>query len=238
MFVSTGGEYETCWGVPGGSVEHAKKLVRYFERIARDYPRETWDKALATARNWLRLAKTGDASSAEMAALLGVAHGNRFRSSGWYDLAGGVYQWVRSRGLSVPPPQVFFAPEGVAFSPRRGSLSPMQYAEVLLATFKQYHEEDPMYEAWTAGIDAMQEWVDLLESTKVERDKLSTLVQNVVDCGNRFPSMQWFDAAIGVWTWCIALGYPDIVPENELAWLNRDAPEKWHHDNGSRPTSR
>jgi hypothetical protein len=103
---------------------HAESSVKYFERIVRDYPAEIWYKALATAREWLRLARADVVSNAEMSALLGAVYGHCHGSTAWWDLAAGVYQWVQSIGGSVPSFEVLVAYEGVFFSTQQDKPSP------------------------------------------------------------------------------------------------------------------
>ena len=100
--------------------ELALYLIEYFERIEREYRNaNVWHKGLTTAQEWLRLIDADDVSSAELSEFIGTVHANWERSSGWWDLAAGAYQWVLTKGASVAPPDVFFAIEEVPFSAER-----------------------------------------------------------------------------------------------------------------------
>src|SRR4051812_28828545 len=96
------------------SREHAENLVKYFERIIREYDGgEVWQKGLKTAQEWLRLIDSESASQVELSTFIDIVHANRYRTSGWADLASGAYHWVASKNIPISPPEIFFASDSL-----------------------------------------------------------------------------------------------------------------------------
>jgi hypothetical protein len=208
-----------------GTGEHAEKAVEYFEWLVSKCP--WWkisDKGLATAREWLRVTRADSVSPAEISALLDAAHEDRYGSHGWGSLAAGIYEWSRSRGFSVPPRAVFFATDPF-FSSIPGA-SPQQCARLLLETFQEFHNKDPANEAWTTGIDVMQEWLTLIAAKDMDMAILAALSQRALEGSERFHVRLWGDAALGVWTWCVALGCTRLVPESFRS-LQKKTSSRW-----------
>lgn len=87
----------------------ALELVGYFEHLAQENDQEIWQNGLVTTQEWLRLIDAENPSKNELLELIRIVHANMYRSSGWLDLALGVYRWVSSKGIEVAPPEEFFA---------------------------------------------------------------------------------------------------------------------------------
>jgi len=193
--------------------EQAENLVGYFERIARENDREVWWKGLRTAQEWLGLIGTDNASQAELSAFIDVVHANRYRTSGWYDLALGAYHWISTKNVPVLPPEIFFASEGVR-TEIYFTATPLEYAHIVVGFFERYNREDPSSEAWAIGLDVVREWLRLSEAREVSRSEVTTLVKKVFENYQRYLSKVWFDTAVGVSSWCTATGNLDLIPED------------------------
>jgi hypothetical protein len=132
------------------SREHAEMSIKYFRRLAHESGREVWKHGLDAAQEWLRLIDASSVSSTEVLAFIGVIHANRYRTSGWYDLALGAYHWASTNGFPVPPPEDFWSAEdlpGVIYD----QVPSREYAEILVKHFEQYAREDPNQEVWELG---------------------------------------------------------------------------------------
>lgn len=193
--------------------EHAENLVKYFEHIAHENDREVWWKGLSTAQEWLRLIDADNASQAELSAFIGVVHADRYRTSGWFDLALGAYHWVSTKGVPIPPPEVFFASEGLSID-TYFTATPLEHAHTLVKIFEQYTREDPDNEAWAIGLDVVREWLRLSEAKEARRSEISALVRNVFENQQKYLSKAWFDTAFSVGNWCKASGNLDLIPDD------------------------
>lgn len=194
--------------------EHAENLVGYFERIANENDGEVWQKGLVTAQEWLRLISEENAPQVELLTFIGVVHANRYRGSGWFDLALGAYHWVRAKGVSVPPAEVFFASEGLPSNISFFRKTFHEQAYALLAIFEEYNEEDPSSEVWASGIEIIHDWLKLIDMPNVKKPEISVFVQSMFHNQNKFLSTKvWFDTALGVSFWCKEKGYLDLVPD-------------------------
>ena len=191
--------------------DRAVRLVRYFERITSDEGGEVWQKGLSTAQEWLRLIDAENVSEAELLKIIGVVHANRFRTSGWSDLAGGVYFWVQLQGVSLPSGEKFFEPEGITHSGFNEKTS-LERARILLLNFETYNEEDPKSKVWKAGVEITLEWLRLIDSPEIKRTEVASLVQGVFD--NKFTSNLWGFTALGICYWCKEIGHLDLVPDD------------------------
>ena len=122
--------------------ENAENLVKHFKRIIAEYSQaEVWQKGLTTAQEWLRLINADNPSSAEISAFIAVVDANCDRSSAWADMAGGAYQWARTKGVSRP--KTLFASEGLLFAAKSDSVTWLEHARMLLKAFERRHEDDP-----------------------------------------------------------------------------------------------
>lgn len=191
--------------------EHAESLAKYFERIAHIDDREVWWKGLETAQEWLRLIDADHAPSSELTAFINVVHANRYRTSGWYDLALGAYHWVKTKGISIFPPEIFFAPEGMTTEMLQ-TVTPFEHAHTLVRVFEQYKREDPSSETWAVGLDVVREWLRLSEAEEMSKSEVSILVQKVFN--QDYSSKLWFDTAVGISRWCNATGNLDLIPDD------------------------
>lgn len=85
--------------------EHAEALMGYFAECASETPdAKVWQLGHDTAIEWLRLITASTISQIVVANLIAIVDENKFRGSGWFDLALGVSHWVKSKGFSVPYP--------------------------------------------------------------------------------------------------------------------------------------
>ena len=193
--------------------EHAENLVKYFSWVSRENDEEVWQKGLITAQEWLRLIDSNDASPTELTTFIDVVHANRFRSSGWYDLALGAYHWIKAKGISVSPREVFFASEGITIEMLQ-TATPLEHAQTLISVFEQYKREDPSNETWIMGSEIVREWLKLIESKELRKSEVSTLVSKIFDRYKDSYSKLWFDAAIGISLWCKETGNLDLIPDD------------------------
>jgi hypothetical protein len=197
------------------SREHAERLIEYFERIAHENQNvEVWQKGLTTAQEWLRLIDTENASPEEMFAFIGVIHANRYRTSGWHDLALGAYHWVSAKGLSVLPPKEFFAPDGLPSDARLFEAPSLEHAQALNKIFQQYAEEDPSSEAWANGTQVTQEWIKLIEKESISKNEVSELIDKAYANQRKYLSKVWFDTILTMSLWSKAIGYLHLVPND------------------------
>lgn len=172
------------------SREHAEQLIEYFERVVCEQDFEVWQKGSSTAKEWLRLIDSNDVSPDELSSFLGVIHANRHRTSGWYDLALGVYSWVRLKDYTVPPPEKFFSPSTLRYIQDMHETPSSEQAHTLLSIFQQYNREDPNSEVWGPGIRSTQEWLRLIEAKEVKKSEVSKLIETVVANQRRYLSIE------------------------------------------------
>jgi hypothetical protein len=195
--------------------ELAQYLIKYFERIEREYGgAEVWHKGLITAQEWLRLIDADDVSSTELSAFIGTVHANWERSSGWWDLAGGAYQWVRTKGASVAPPEVFFKIEEVPFTAERDKVTLLEHAHTLLKTFERYCNEDPTGEPWLIGVNFVRRWLKLMDAEKASMAEISELTESGMENSRKYLSRAWLDTELGVWGWCKVIGHSELIPDS------------------------
>jgi len=196
--------------------EHAEKLVKYFEMIIGKYnDLEVWQKGLTTAQEWLRLINAANASSVELSAFIGVVHANWDRSSGWWDLAGGAYHWVRKIGFTVAPPEVFFSHEDVLFPVDRDKAALLARAHRLLNTFEVYRSEDPTSELWPIALNIVRRWLRLMDAEEVVLAEISELAESVTKNSGQFiMSIAWIHTEHGVWSWCKTVGHSELIPDS------------------------
>jgi hypothetical protein len=190
---------------------HAAASVKYFDRVARESGQEVWKYGLSTAREWLRLIDADSVSPTEVSAFIGVVHANRYRTSGWFDLALGVYHWARTNGFPVSPPDDFWATETLP-GLRYKEVPLREHAEMLVKHFKQYACEDPNQEVWQLGLDTAQEWLRLIDLDSVSQVEVSALIDVV--CENRHKTSGWFDLALGIYHWSSDNGFSTLWPED------------------------
>jgi hypothetical protein len=193
--------------------EHAEALVKYFEHIAHEHDAEVWRKGLTTAQEWLRLIDAESASRDELSAFIGIVHANRYRISGWFDLALGAYHWVSTKGIPLPPRGTFFASEKLP-SYSREQVTPLEHANILVRHFEQYNREDPTSEAWSSGLETAWEWLRLVETQDLKDPNVSALVRMIENGVRKYLSLGWFDMALGVYSWCKELGFIDLIPDS------------------------
>ena len=196
--------------------DRAERLVRYFEQIARDEGGEVWQKGLTTAQEWLRLIDAEHVSEAELLRFIGVVHANRYRTSGWYYLAGSAYFWVQSQDVPLPSSEKFFQPEGFSYSGFNEKTS-LERARILLLNFETYNKEDPHSRVWKIGVEIILEWLRLIDSPEIKRPEVASLVQNVFD--NKFASNLWGFTALGISLWCKKIGHLDLVPDDFRSYM-------------------
>lgn len=193
--------------------EHAEKSVQYFARIIQKNNQEVWQKGLNTAQEWLRLIDEENPGPDELSAFLGVIHANRYRTSGWFGLARGAYNWVNTKGIPIPPPEQFFSSEGI---PRGNyqTIPSLKYAQTLANFFEQYNREDPQNKAWSVGLEIVREWQTLCETPEVREAEASVLIKKVVENSEKYLSKLWFDTSLGISFWCKATGNLHLLPDN------------------------
>jgi hypothetical protein len=197
------------------SREHAENLVRYFERIIREYgDGEVWQKGLKTAQDWLRLIDTENLSEKELSTFTRVVHANRYRTSGWHDLALGSYFWAVSKGAKLPPPQEFFAPENLP-SKNFKPVNPVEHSLILVTHFEQYHLDDPENLAWSLGLQTAKEWQKLLDMPSITEADVSLLVE-LLSNHKKYSSAGWFDITLGVSKWLKSCGFDELIPQDYL----------------------
>lgn len=85
------------------SKEHAQNLIDYFRETASLDPNPKWELGAEVARQWLELIDAPLVSQDEITALVEMTSQYKSRSSGWADLAIGVWHWAKSKGYSIPP---------------------------------------------------------------------------------------------------------------------------------------
>ncbi len=193
--------------------EHAERLVKYFENISREYGEsDVWQKGLNTAQEWLRLIDTSDVSQNEIAKFMGIVHANRYRSSGWYDLARGSYHWASSKNVTLLPPKEFFASEKLP-STTFESVTYQEHALILINHFESYANEDPENLAWSLGLEAAKEWKRLLELPIVSETDVSALVE-LLENRKKYLSQVWYDIALGVYCWFKSCGFAQLIPSD------------------------
>ncbi|MCP4537516.1 MAG: hypothetical protein GY832_10250 [Chloroflexi bacterium] len=192
--------------------EHAENLIEYFDRISRENSNEVWKKGFITAKEWLGLIDSQNATQQEISAFINVVHANRYRTSGWFDLALGAYHWVKGNGHPVSPPEEFFASErlpGVDFR----DVTPAEHAHLLIKYFEQNCLEDPSSAIWPLGLETAREWLKLIESEAPKESEVSTLVEKVFENKRTCLSQGFFDTALGVYAWCKELGFLNLIPD-------------------------
>jgi hypothetical protein len=195
--------------------EQAQRLISYFDRIARENKNfEVWQKGLNTAREWLRLINSENVSSSELSTFLGVIHANRYRTSGWTDLALGAYHWVVSKGVSVPPAKDFFMPDGLPTYSELVKMTSVEHAQALNAIFRQNNDEDPTTEGWAKGLKITQDWIRLIDKDAKDESEIASLVENAASNQRKYAAKVWFDTILTIGLWCKAIGYLHLVPED------------------------
>jgi len=209
------------------SRDHAERLVKYFGRIAiENKDHKVWQKGLNTAQEWLRLIDSENASPAELSVFIGIIHANRYRTSGWHDLALGAYQWVSSKGLSVLPPKEFFAPDGLPSDSRLFKLTSLEHAQILNKIFQQNFYEDPSDAAWSNGIQVTQEWIKLIQKRENNESEVSALIENAITNQRTHLAKAWFDTVLTISLWSKTIGYLDLIPDDFRDLVsNSDSPK-------------
>lgn len=197
--------------------EHAKSLVRYFGSIAHEDNREVWQKGLKTAQEWLRLIDTNHVSPDELTTFINVVHANRYRTSGWYDLALGAYSWIKTKDISISPSEVFFAPEGISRELLQTG-TPLEHAQIFIRCFEQNKNEDPSSKVWTIGLDTAHEWANLCKVEDVSKSEISILVKKVFDNYQDYSTNLWNYLAVGICRWCNATDNLDLIPD-DFHWM-------------------
>jgi hypothetical protein len=210
------------------SKEHAENLVKYFERIIREYGgAEVWQKGLSTAQEWLRLINSENASQAELSTFIRILHANRYRTSGWHDLALGAYHWVSSKGLSVPPAEEFFASDGLPLDSIVYKRSSLEHAQILNKSFEQNNDEDPTSEGWAKGIQITQEWLRLIQKPEKVEAEISLLIEIALANETKYSAQVWFDTVLTISLWCKTIGYLDLIPDRFRNMVSKsDSPQK------------
>jgi hypothetical protein len=195
--------------------KHAESLVKYFERIASENgDREVWQKGLQTAQEWLRLIDSKNTSKEELSTFIHIVHANRYRTSGWYDLALGAYHWVSSQGLSLMPPKEFFAPDGLPNDSTLFDLTSLEHARTLIEIFRQNSDEDPSNTAWSNGIQVNEEWLKLIEKDGTTEVEVAALIENAITNQRKYSSSAWFSTVLTISLWSKATGYLHLVPDD------------------------
>jgi hypothetical protein len=196
------------------SREHAVTLVKYFERIARENEnREVWVKGFNTAQEWLKLIDSENVSRADVSRFMGVVHANRYRTSGWYDLALGVYHWANAKGFELPSPEEYFASENLPSKYLFQEVSFQEQANLLVEYYQNYSTEDPESPVWSTGLKAAKEWQRLLKLSSLTEEDVSTLIE-LVENYQKYLSQAWFDLALGVYKWFHSRGFVQRIPSD------------------------
>ena len=201
---------------------HAEDLVNYFGRVAHENSQEVWRKGLSTAQEWLRLIDAENVSQAELSKFIGIVHANRFRSSGWHDLALGAYNWVLAKGSPVPPVEEFFHRPVLPGKRDLATTTPLEHAHKLLSIFEQYNREDSDSQAWIVGVQTMREWLRLIEGREAEKSETMALVRSVFENRLQFLGPEWFDTALALSKWCKANGHSDLIPDDFRSLMDKD----------------
>jgi hypothetical protein len=87
--------------------DFAAWFVTYFEPLAAKSQADSWRQGLAAAREWLRLIGATGVSAEEVSSLVGIAHANVYRGSGWHDMACRIRRWAEDHGYQVPSLEEF-----------------------------------------------------------------------------------------------------------------------------------
>jgi hypothetical protein len=190
-------------------------VMAHFARLAENGG-EVWLKGLETAKHWLRLIDTDERSQADLEQLLGIAHANRYRSSAWMSLASYIHEWVGEKGLAVPIYEDFF--DGKTYYSDRRSESASDMVKYYLTIFELRVRQEPNYDPWRMGLEAAQEWQQLLSMPQVTRELAANLLQ-MVDHYGRSIDWSWFELALAIYNWCNELGYLDLVPRDRRSFL-------------------
>jgi len=194
--------------------ECAEGHIGYFRHIASDQSQpNVWVKGLETAQEWLRLIVSEDVSQDEIAKFMGVVHANRNRSSHWMTLACDTYDWASSKGLELPPPKDFLAPDNVPWITNE-EVTLKGLVQSLLSYFEQSSQEDPEYPMWSVGLEATIEWQRLLEKPTVSEKDVTHLSELLVE-GKKFgSSWGWFELEFEVYRWYKFRGFVSQIPSN------------------------
>ena len=78
----------------------AAELLRYFERVDREYPDAHWRKGAEMCRRWLHLT-CRSASQQDVDEFVRDLSAERSPGSGWLDLGMQFRAWARDRGFKV-----------------------------------------------------------------------------------------------------------------------------------------
>ena len=200
---------------------HAEEIIEYFDSSVQDcvqngYNVEVWQKGLNTAQEWLRLINSENASQSELQAFIDVIHANRYRSSMWSSFAEEAYDWVSSKGVSVPPREVFFKYDGLKSYDMQAmfKVPPVEHAQKLIEIFQLYSKEDPTSQIWRKGLIIAQEWLRLINSQARTDVEISELMKNAFEnFKNHQGTSQLFDAFLAMSYWCGSIGKANLVPK-------------------------
>jgi hypothetical protein len=195
------------------ALEHAERLLKYFQRVSQENVAEVWRKGLVTAQEWLRLIKAENSSNEEISKFMGIVHANRYRTSGWLDLALGAYHWANTKEVGLLASRDFFASDSLP-SFHFDSFTLLEYADILIQHFQLNTQEDPNYDPWMLGLNIARDWRNLLIAPQVTTDEASEITQRVYKNNRKYLSSLWFDMAIGIYNWCHRIGYWEILPED------------------------
>ena len=207
--------------------KHAEEIIEYFDSSVQDcvqngYSVEVWQKGLDTAQEWLRLLGSENVSQRELLAFIGVVHANRYRSSMWSGFAQEAYDWVSSKGVPVPPHDIFFKPDGLRSYDLQSmfNVPSLEHAQTLIDIFQLYSREDPTSEVWREGLKIAQEWLRLINSQANTDDEISELMKISFENFNKNRGTSLlFDAFLVMSYWCQSIGKANLVPRGFGALL-------------------
>jgi len=201
--------------------KYAEEIIEYFDSSVREcvengYSVGVWQKGLETAQEWLRLLEEENISQSELLAFIGVVHANGHRSSMWTGFAQESYDWVSSKGVPLPPRDVFFRYDGLKSYDLRTmfSVPPAEHAQKLIEIFQLYLQEDPTSEIWGKGLIIAQEWLRLINSQASTDVEISELMKSSFeDFKNHQGTGLFFDTFLAMSYWCGSIGKANLVPK-------------------------
>lgn len=200
--------------------KHAEEIIEYFDSSVQDcvqngYNVEVWQKGLNTAQEWLRLINSENTTQSELQAFIGVVHANRYSSSMWSSFAEKAYDWVSSKGVSVPPHDVFFKSDGLRSYDLKAmfNVPSVEHAQKLIEIYQLYSQEDSTSEVWRDGLKIAQEWLRLINSHVIADTEISELMKRSFDNLSKHQGTSLsLDGFFAMSYWCGSIGKANLVP--------------------------
>ncbi|HRQ39665.1 MAG TPA: hypothetical protein PLD25_17290 [Chloroflexota bacterium] len=200
--------------------EHAEALIGYFKRLSDETGEEIWKYGLETSQEWRRVIVLESAPLEQVMALVGIVHANGSRSSGWHDLSHGVYFWASQNGYPVPEFAEFFGTSRATHEAIRdlleGQISWHDYANVLIAQFKDFCLEDPNQTVWKAGLDTALRWQEQIDGKPISQTQVLSLINHLTANDqrlDRYGGTELDALTSGICDWIKGIGYYSLLPE-------------------------